>query len=292
MRDISNKTIVTLLLIALAITIAGTVVSLSKLNQLDSLFNAITGAPIAQNYGYTNITITTVTSFGLSNGTTIDFGSGAVNTSCNFCIMDSNGINSSMYTNSSETTNTGGLCCRFSDVVGFSGPGNVGFILENTGNVNISVGYTCSGGNCTHGTFIGGSRNSNMSGLEIKVTSNSVAAQSGESGSADSSLSCVGGGAYYRSSSWNITNSSAYTSCAGDGGVVRNGNCTGTPEARYTALSSSGHWLCGNYTHYQLAPDANFDAGIVDINITIPANATATSARTSFTLTFNATSSG
>ncbi|HIG92870.1 MAG: hypothetical protein QT02_C0002G0069 [archaeon GW2011_AR9] len=296
MKDVSNKTIVTLLLIAMVITLVGTTVSISKLNQLGTVFDALTGAPVSQNYGEVNITISSVVSFSLSNGTTINFGTGALNNSCLFCLMDSNGYNGSIYSsahsagNGSQATNhedgtQGGLCCRFSDIVGFTGPGNLGFLLENTGNINISVGYTCSG-NCTHARFIGGTLNRTMGGVSIKATSNSVAAQSGENGAADATLSCTGGGSYYRDSSWNITNSSDYT-----GSTDQYVNGSGF-EGHYVSLSARGHWLCGNYTHQPLMADGNKDAGVIDINVTIPWDAPATSVQSSFRLTFNATAPG
>ena len=154
-----------------------------------------------------------------------------------------------------------------------------GFLLENTGNVNISVGYTCAG-NCTHLLFIGGSRAPGMGGLEIKVTANVAARQSTESGAADSVASCVAGGTYYRDFGWNITNSTSY-SVAGLGSYG---------VANYTSLSAAGHWLCGNFTHSPLVSDNSKDAAVVDINVTIPTTAPATGIESIFTLTFNGTS--
>jgi len=274
MRDPSNKTIIALLLVALAITIAGTIVSINKVMELRGSYGLLTSAATSSSTGQTNLTITATTSITNQNNT-INFGSGRVNASCNFCAMDSNNTVTNLYANGSNITGlAGSQCC-----VSFT-PVTDGFLIENTGNVNISVGYTCSG-NCTHLLFIGGSRYPGMGGLEIRVVPNSIGVQVGDS-LVDSLLSCQGGGTYYRDSSWNVTNDSSYSQSAFGG--VRN--------SVYTSLSSLGHWLCGNNTHYPLEATNTRDAAVVDINITIPADAIGTGVQSSFTLTFNGTSAG
>ena len=206
MQEISNKTMVLLLALALFITVASTVFTLQRFNSFDQTFSVITGAP-SFSFGDTNITISSVTSLSLQtggNGTAISFGTGFVNGSCNACILDSNGISSNMFGNGSNTSQSNqAVCC-----VSFTVPTS-GFLLENTGNTNLSVGYTCTG-NCTFASFLGGVRWPGQGGLEIKVTSNNVAAQSGEDGGTDTAASCRGGGLLYRDSGWNVTNSSSY----------------------------------------------------------------------------------
>ena len=85
MSEISNKTIVGLLVLALVITVGSTAISVSKLQQLGGIYNFITGAP-SFSFGETNITVQSVTSLSLvgANGTVLSFGSGYVNGSCNF----------------------------------------------------------------------------------------------------------------------------------------------------------------------------------------------------------------
>ncbi len=247
-------------------------VTILSTEQLQRSYFSLTGAAVSQGSGETNLTINAITSLSNQNAL-ITFGSGRVNASCDYCIMDSNNINLSMYSNGSSLSENG-RCC-----VGFT-PGGIGFLLENTGNTNVSVGYTCSG-NCTFERFIGGTRASTMGGMEIKVTANSAASQSGEDGGLDSSASCQSGGSFFRDSGYNLTNSTSYSNAAFSFGA-----------GVYTALMSVGHWLCGNSTHYPLMPDNSKDALVVDVNISIPTTAVGTGVRSSLTLTFNATAEG
>ena len=272
----SNKVIAALLMVALVLAIGTTFLSLSKITNLTYPFEIITGAASASGTGYTNLTITSTTSLTNQNAQ-INFGSGRVNSTCSYCVMDSNGVNNSMYSNGSNFGNPDGRCC-----VGFSGA-VLGFLLENTGNTNLSLGYTCAG-NCTHVLFIGGTRGSGINaGLEIKATANSVAGQTGEEGGTDSAASCAGGGIIYRDVGFNLTNSTSYTNPTADGkygGGV------------YAPLMNTGHWLCGNSTSYPFDFTNTQDAAVIDINVTIPGDAVGTSVQSSFTLTFNGTSSG
>ena len=279
MAEIFNRVTFILLLIAVLVTALGTFVSLEKYLGFQDNGSWLTGAASSPATGETNLTILTSVSLTNQRGQ-IDFGSGNVNSSCNFCGMDSNGQNISYYANGSNFSGLGGLpnsqCC-----VSFNSTQGVGFLLENTGNVNLSVGYTCSG-NCTHALFIGGDLAPGMGGIQIKATPNAGDGQAGESGVTDTSGSCQGGGAAVGFNSWNITNSSSYINQSSYGLV---GNST------YTVLSPAGHWLCGNATQFLLDSDNSKDAAVIDINITIPSNAPATGIRSSFRLTFNGTSS-
>lgn len=282
MRNISNKVMVLLLTFALVITIASTIFTLQKLSSFSQTFSVITGAP-SFSFGETNITVSSVTSLSLAsgNGTAISFGTGYVNGSCNGCQMDSNGISTNFFGNGSNTTTNvnQATCC-----VSFTIPTS-GFLLENTGNTNLSVGYTCTG-NCTFATYLGGVRSPGMGGLEIKVTANTVASQTGEEGVTDTTMSCLGGGILYRDGGWNITNSSDYT---GSGGGSLNGTKGG---GVYAPLSNRGHYLCGNSSNFPLMPDNTQDAGVVDINLTILTESISNlGVSSSFRLTFNGSSS-
>jgi len=271
--------IIVLLSIALILSLSGTIINLNRLHNTEYVFSGLTGAA-SFSYGFTNLTITSNTALSLfgGNGTTLNFGSGYINSTCNATAMDSNNINISYYANGSNL-GANGRCG-----VGFSGV-STGFLIENTGNINVSVGYVCTG-NCTHALFIGGARIYGTNGIDIKVTQNVDAQQSGEDGGIDTAASCQGGGSYYRDTGWNITNSSSYT-----GGALGSFG-TGSYTAFAPSSSGSGHYLCGNSSHFPLASDNNRDAAVVDFNITIGADAPASGVRSSFTITFNGTSSG
>ncbi len=277
----SNRTIVALLAVALVITVIGTVVSVSKLNELGGTYNQLTyltGAAVDSSTGQTNITISSTTAMALYNGT-MNFGSGRVNSSCNICGMDSNNTIMNYYVNGSITPSAvgTGCCIGFNAVI-------AGFLIENTGNVNVSVGYTCAG-NCTFTNFLGGGfgpAGSTLNPLSFEVNSQFVRKQLGEVSDTDMFQSCVGGGTSfqgYQSNNWNITNRTAGADSSG-----------GFPEGANVRLSTTGHWLCGNYTSSFLLPDGPRDAAVLDINISIADNAPTTGVRSSFTLTFNATS--
>lgn len=285
MVEVSNRLLILLLLVAISIAALGTIVGLNNLVGLPGGESWLSSAAVSTATGDVNLSISAVTS--LSNQRAIiDFGAGYVNASCNFCQMDSNAVTTSLYSNGSNFSSLPQCCTSWN-----STGQNAGFLLENTGNVNISVGYTCTG-NCTFDTFIGGVRAPGMGGVEIKATSNSVAAQSGEVGGTDSSLSCVGGGTLYNitfgTAAWNITNNTAW----GSNNNVSGRTGAGLGEAAYVPFSSTGHWLCGNQSSFPLSSVNGNDAAVVDINITIPATAPPTppGVNNSFRLTFNGTS--
>src|SRR3989344_6705272 len=304
MKKISDNTLVGLFIVALIVTIAGTTISMEKYLGVD-FGNFLTGAATDTSaVGEVNITINSVTSL-TNQVSAISFGSGRVNASCDYCVIDTNFINTSYFSDGTKLSSPlpfhggeGQGCC-----VGFSG-NQSGFLIENTGNVNISVGYQCSR-NCTFDSFLGGTRQAAMAGLEIKVTPNLWAQQSGESGGLDTLASCAGNSAGgglnpggllpFNLSGWNISNATGWgigngaRSQAGFNGstyVMLGGVHYQSPNN----VSSGGHWLCGNQTHYPLSSNNNFDAAVVDINLTIPSDAPATGVRSSLLITFNGTS--
>ena len=295
MADYSNRAIVALLAVANVVTVVGTVVSVSKLNELGGTYSYLTGAAVdVSQTGQTNLTLTSTTSLTMAN-TFINFCSGRVNASCRGCAMDTNKTfvnilsNTSTYGGATVTNMSSSreCCVNFCMV-------SEGFLIENTGNTIVSVVYTCSSangnGNCTRvgftGSALGGLTSwGGTNGLDIKMNSNLVRKQAGETGLTDTAASCAGGGSVFRDGGWNITNSSSYS----QGGPANN---SVVAQGSYIPLSSLGHWLCGNFTNFPLMPDNGKDAGVLDFNVTISDDAQGTGVTSSFTLTFNATSSG
>jgi hypothetical protein len=160
MMEVSNKFIATLLILTIAISLAGTMVSLNKIGKLGY---SITGMAVNTTIGVARLYVGALTE--LTNQIpTIDWGTGFVNsTFANNCTMDSEG------------NMTG--CVAFTPVY-------EGFLLENTGNRPLSVNFT-SDKNAS--TFINGTNPS----FQLKVTPNSVAQQNNESGGTiDSAPSC------------------------------------------------------------------------------------------------------
>ncbi len=224
---------------------------LTVLLNFTSFGATITGAVTAS--GEANLTIASNTAIA-NQVANLNFGSGYVDSSCTECAMDSN----------SQHNQTGTCCIGFINV-------SSGFLLENTGNTNLSVNFTCSG-NCTAAQFIG-----TGASFEIKVTSNSVAGQSGESGAADTGISCANsyGGIAYKG--WNYS--------------LAPGNDRSTPEGEYNSMDSgAAAWLCGNATNHPLNGTNTHDAAVVDINVSIPSTISGSGVRKSATFTFNGVS--
>lgn len=115
MDDISNRTVVLLLVVAIVVSLGGTMISLSKISSM-----GITGAATGSAAGTTNVTITSVTTLEFKvQG--LDFGSGNVYSNCSNCNMTSNG------------TWTGG-CCG-----GSWAATDHPLVIENTGNTNVDL---------------------------------------------------------------------------------------------------------------------------------------------------------
>ena len=174
--EISNKTVATLLLLAIAVSLAGTLVSLNKIGRLGI---SITGMPVDASTGIAQLQVSVATEL-TNQYPTINWGNGYVNATYNNCTMDSEG-------------NLTG-CVDFSAV-------SSGFLLENTGNTNLSVNYT-SDKNAS--AFINGTDPS----FQLKVNENSVEGQSGESSPLDTVASC--GGAWTPSTYTEVTISGSY----------------------------------------------------------------------------------
>lgn len=216
--ELSNKTIFAILAVTLVITLTGTFVNMSRLYGLGYL--GLSGAAVATDAGNATITISQSTAI-TNNFDFIQFGSGFVNASCSICYMDTNGVI------------TAGCCGTFNQ------SNNLGFLLENTGNINLSVNYTCSG-SCTAATFVGGT----SPAFQIRATNNSAAGQAGEIGAADTAGSC--NEEFFRG--LNITNYSV-------------------------SVAAAGHWLCGNGSIFPLNFVNSADAFVVDLNVSVPVDA-------------------
>lgn len=233
--DLSNKAIFAILAVTLVITVAGAFVNMGRLYDFGYL--SLTGAATSSDTGTSTITISQSTSI-TNNFDTIQFGSGFVNSTCTACSMDSNG------------TATDGCCGTFNLSNSF------GFLLENTGNINLSVNYTCAG-NCTAALFVGGT----SPAFQMRATNNSDAKQSGEVSTVDTAASCYGQ------------------------------SFLGLNFTNYREVTAAGDWLCGNTTSYPLDFIDVRDAFVVDLNVSVPTDA-ATGVQKSATFTFNALATG
>ena len=240
---LSNKTIFAILAVTLIIAVTGTFVNLSKIYDLG--FLGLTGAAVSSDQGNATITITQQTSI-TNNFNDIQFGSGFVNASCTACVMDSNGTRASVG------------CCGT-----FNMSNNLGFLLENTGNINLSVNYTCTG-NCTAAQFIGGT----SPAFQIRVTNNFNAGQAGELGTADTVASCAGG--------------------------INGAGTAGLNITSYIPVTAAGDFLCGNSSTngYVLSFLNSQDAFVVDLNVSIPEDAPVGSGQKITYFTFNALATG
>ena len=123
--DISNKTLTVLLVISVVISLSSLVVYLNGANK-------ITGAAISPT-ALARINITAKASINWTIDT-IDWGTGQVNSSAQYCVLNSEGENSLLN------------CTNFTTVY-------EGLRLENDGNRRVSVNFTS---NATPAQFIGG----------------------------------------------------------------------------------------------------------------------------------------
>lgn len=232
----SNKNIFAILAVTLIVTLTGTLLNASRIYDFGL---GLTGGAVATAGGNATITIVQSTSI-TNNFQTIQFGSGYVNTTCTACSMDSNGGISAPCCGTFNTTN------------------NLGFLLENTGNINLSVNFTCAG-SCTAAAFLGGT--SPLYG--IRTTNNSFAGQSGEQGASDTTGSC-----------W--TNETH--------GLNLSNN--------YTNVTAAGNWLCGNGSMYPLSYVDTLDAFVVDLNVSFSTDAPIGTGYKASNFTFNALTTG
>jgi hypothetical protein len=140
MNSVSNRTLVYLLVVAIVVSLTGTLISLSKLGEL-----SVTGFGAGNATGEINLSVITSCSVTMS-GSDIDFGSGTVS-SGGTCEL-----------NTSAGTNSG--CSGFSTV-------SHGLNFTNNGNEDINLSIK---GNTTATAFITGT------GPEFKINANAIQA--------------------------------------------------------------------------------------------------------------------
>ena len=127
-EEISNRTLAILLIVVMAISLGGTIISLNRLTQIG--FPIITGAALTDT-GTSTVNITSQASIIFHAGNnTVAFGNGWVNSteSSGVCVMSA--INSSDGTISTA--------CKGQTASDWAA-GLSGFIIENNGNVNLSI---------------------------------------------------------------------------------------------------------------------------------------------------------
>ena len=161
MADISNKTLAVLLILTIAVSLGGTVISLGKLRGLGT---GVTGFDVLNAYGNISVYVESQAAINFTTNAT-NFGTGTVHESCTSCTMN--------------TSWTGGASNQATCCVGFSGADD-GLVLENTGNRNVTVDLQS---NKNAAQFIGGTNPL----FKINVTE-------GESGSCDNTTSGPGSG--------------------------------------------------------------------------------------------------
>ena len=249
--SMSHKTIVVLLLIAFTFTMASMVLNLHKITPFGNL---ITGQATNTTVGTATLTVSSSTALSLQTSS-IPFGSGYVNATsvaCQACFLDT--ITGYLPGNES-------CCSRFNNVT-------AGFVVENTGNENMTVNFSCSG-SCTAAAFINGSSPSFQ--FIITNASNSVYGSKAKGSNAtgdsvnDTLPSCSG----------NVSNSLSFN------------------YSSWTAMAASTFNLCGKdgTTEYFFGSAGNEDAFVMDIRLTIPDDAVTASAKTA-TITFGGQSAG
>lgn len=135
MKEVSNRTVMTLLIATIVISLGGTFVSLSAINKLTGLgFQQITGFVIVPNATAT-VSIESFSSIKFS-AATVAFGTGSINSS-------SGATNCTLST--IDTLPNSGCTDSFNKV-------NNGFTIENDGNTNLTVELRS---NVTNVQFIG-----------------------------------------------------------------------------------------------------------------------------------------
>ncbi|MEW5896872.1 MAG: hypothetical protein AB1668_04225 [Nanoarchaeota archaeon] len=143
MKEVSNKVILILLVVAITITLAGTIISVSKLKGVGGRLG-ITFAAQGNATGTSTITVQSVTSI-TNQVSTVAFGSGYVNSSCTSCTImtDTKGIQ----------PGNESCCVSFNNAT-------ASFLIENTGNVPLFLNFSCAPGSettsCQAADMIGG----------------------------------------------------------------------------------------------------------------------------------------
>ena len=125
MEQISSRTLMILLISAIVVSVGGTIISLSKINQLSVQIPRITGMATSGT-GYVNVTIASIASISVIEGQ-IDFGSCSPNASIG-ANLSSNVSNGSTW----ESWGAPGVCSSFPN-----SPDNI--TIKNDGNAYVNV---------------------------------------------------------------------------------------------------------------------------------------------------------
>jgi hypothetical protein len=139
----TNKTLALLLVAAIVVSLGGTIISLNKIGTMAT----VTGKATATSQGTTQLNITSDTKIGFTKSS-INFGNGYVNNSCNNCTMWTNSTGTGL--SSWQQVN----CCMGGWKSIQSNTAQDGLWVRNQGNTNLTVNLNFSK---TAATFIGGS---------------------------------------------------------------------------------------------------------------------------------------
>jgi len=170
MKEVSNKVLVGLLVVAIVVSLVGTLVSLDKLGKVSMPLQTITGA--VTDTGTATITIAGVAAIKVVDNA-IDFGSGYVNASCTAAFLSSDG--ETLDTTNCWLNSTGDVPAAVDDH----------HTVENNGTVPINISAALSDANASDflcGT--GGCPSTTTAQIEIKTEDGG----SGDSGACDSGL--------------------------------------------------------------------------------------------------------
>ena len=177
MDDVSNKTVVMLLIATVVVSLGGAYISLNAVNNKLSGIGVgpITGFATVPN-GTATLTVSLVSSIQFSSPT-VAFGTGSINTTLGNCTL------------STTNANNGAGCVDFSEV------GN-GFTIENDGNTNLSVTLSAS---ANAATFIGDGASLflwnvtvNESGSCVNATGSRLAVQPNTTDAGCDGIACGG----------------------------------------------------------------------------------------------------
>jgi len=199
----TNKSLALLLVAAIIVSLGGTIVSLNKLGQLQ--LATVTGRVADTGTGYVQLNVTSQTTITFQQ-TTIDFGNGYVNASCNNCTM---------YTNSSTSgENYSNIACCLGNWYPLTVSSDTGLYFQNEGNTDLTVNLNVS---ADADTFIGGSGPSPEFQFIIKPDFEARAATaSGETApNDDTATSCADNWKY--DDVWTAVNVSNPVVCASTG---------------------------------------------------------------------------
>src|SRR3989338_188396 len=250
---ISNNTIDALLIVAVVLSLAGSLFSLNKLNMLSLKYDALTGA-LATNTSVATTALTVQSATAVYNYVpTIAFGSGYVHSTCSACGFDT--FNGTRGNDGASVLNS--TCCvSFNNV-------SSGFLLENVGNTNVTLNMSCTG-SCNASYFLG-----NGTGTLFQFSVNN-ASNNGETNSSrdtvtDTATSCGPNG-------WNY---SEWTDMNVDNNGVGFDLCGGSAS-----------------TKYYYGAESTKDAVVVDLKVKFPSDIVTTGGAKTATITFKAESSG